>query len=191
MDLINFITEEYTKRVDELAKIYVEKGARASAAGSGKVFEHFIDDVASFIPEIKSIKNDYLKVECDEYKLNNVQVDRHIRDHITRVIKSVIEAKTYLDSCYCERAIIDFTKISESTEVSLETDFVIVTGQVDISKGAYDYCQAICKRHTGRNFKLFVINEIKKRNSKKPLYKEKFTLDQEEVKSFYEYLTSL
>jgi hypothetical protein len=81
-------------------------------------------------------------------------------------------------------------EIAESPEVSGDVEFVIVTGQVTIAKKTFDYYQAFCKKHTGRNFKVFVVNEEKKRNSNRPLYKEKFTLDREVVQEFYDYVAS-
>ena len=66
---------------------------------------------------------------------------------------------------------LDFIEIAESPEVSDDVEFVIVTGQLTIAKKTFDYYQAFCKKHTGRNFKVFVVNEKKTRNSKKPLYK--------------------
>ena len=86
---------------------------------------------------------------------------------------------------------LDFIEIAESPEVSDNVDFVILCGQLTIAKDTYAYYQAFCKKHTGRNFKLFVLNEDKKRNSKRPLYKEKFSLDSQELGKFNDYIASL
>ena len=85
----------------------------------------------------------------------------------------------------------DFIEIAESPEVSDNVDFVVICGQLTIAKDTYAYYQAFCKKHTGRNFRLFVLNEDKKRNSKKPLYKEKFKLDLYELEKFNDYIASL
>ena len=184
------VFENYQYRVDNLYNIYKTDGARKCANESGAVFENFVDDVVTHIPHLKSLKNDYLTVECDGEVMENVQVDRHIRRVVDNAIRIVVESKTYLDACYCKRAVIDFMEIAESPEVSADVEFVIVTGQVTIAKKTFDYYQAFCKKHTGRNFKVFVINEEKKRNSNRPLYKEKFTLDREVVQEFYDYVAS-
>lgn len=184
------VFENYQNRVDNLYNIYKTDGARKCANETGAVFENFVDDIVTQISHLKSLKNDYLTVECDGEVMENVQVDRHIRRVIDNIIRGVIESKTYLDACYCKRAVIDFIEIAESPEVSDDVEFVIVTGQLTIAKKTFDYYQAFCKKHTGRNFKVFVVNEKKTRNSKKPLYKEKFPLDCKVVQEFYDYVAS-
>mgnify|MGYP001321293800 CR=1 FL=1 len=190
--MINSIVERYTNRVNDLQRIH-NISPRKGAAASGEVFEQLVDDVVRKHPNLLSLKNDYLTVECDGFKMNNVQVDRHIRDYViggSGNIRSVIECKTYLDACYCKRAVLDFIEIAESSEVDDTVDFVIVCGQLTIAKDTLAYYQAFCKKHTGRNFQLFVLNDEKKRNSKRPLYKEKFTLDSQELGRFNEYIAS-
>ena len=182
------IVEKYTARVDDLQRVH-NISPRKGAAASGEVFEQLIDDVVRQYPNLLSLKNDYLTVECDGHVMSNVQVDRHIRKNGS--IQSVIESKCYLDACYCKRAVLDFIEIAESPEVSDNVDFVILCGQLTIAKDTYAYYQAFCKKHTGRNFKLFVLNEDKKRNSKRPLYKEKFPLDLQELGKFNDYIASL
>jgi hypothetical protein len=188
IEKINF---NYTQRVGNLIETYNTLGDRKCAGETGEVFEKLIDDVVEYFPHLQSLKNDYLTVECGGYKMTNVQVDRHIRSTIDNTLKSVIEGKTYLDSCYCKRAVVDFMEIAESSEITDNVDFVILTGQISISQDTLNYYQAFCKKHTGRNFKLFVVNEQKSRNSKKPLYKEKFKLDIPELEKFYDYIASL
>lgn len=187
---IEAIVENYNQRVSNLQNIYNEGGARKCAYETGDVFEKIIDDIVVDIDHLISLKNDYLTVECDGYKMNNVQVDRHIRRKSDNSICIVIESKTYLDSCYCKRAVVDFIEIQGSKEVFEDVSFVIITGQVSISKKTFNYYQAFCKKHTGKNFKLFVLNENKKRDSKKPIYKEKFILDVKELKNLYDYIAS-
>jgi hypothetical protein len=182
IEKINF---NYTQRVNNLST------GDKCAGKTGEVFEKLIDDVVEYFPHLQSLKNDYLTVECGGYKMTNVQVDRHIRSAIDNTLKSVIEGKTYLDSCFCKRAVVDFMEIAESSEITDNVDFVILTGQISISQDTLNYYQAFCKKHTGRNFKLFVVNEQKSRNSKKPLYKEKFKLDIPELEKFYDYIASL
>ena len=139
------VFENYQNRVDNLYNIYKTDGARKCANESGAVFENFVDDVVTQIPHLKSLKNDYLTVECDGEVMENVQVDRHIRRVVDNVIRMVVESKTYLDACYCKRAVVDFMEIAESPEVSDDVEFVIVTGQVTIAKKTFDYYQAFCK----------------------------------------------
>ena len=185
------VFENYTARVDDLQRIH-NISPRKGAAASGDVFEKLIDDVVAQFGDLQSLKNDFLTVECDGHVMNNVQVDRHIRGFVPgEKIVSVIESKCYLDACYCKRAVMDFIEIAESPEVSDTVDFVVICGQLTIAKDTYAYYQAFCKKHTGRNFKLFVLNEDKKRNSKRPLYKEKFILDSYEVDKFTKYIAGL
>jgi hypothetical protein len=189
--LFKTINLEYTKRIDNLQKVYNDGGPRKCANESGEVFEKFIDDFISHIPHLKSIKNDYLTTECGGYTMKNVQVDRHIRAIVDNAIKVVIEGKVYLDSCYCKRAVVDFIEIGDSVEASDDLKFVILVGQLSISPNTLNYYREFCKKHTGRYFEVYVINEEKVRNSNKPLYKEKFKLDIQEVKNFYDFITSL
>jgi hypothetical protein len=191
LSIFEEINSLYNQKVNNLMETYKTFGARKCAGESGEVFEKFIDDVVKHFPHLQSLKNDYLTVECNGYKMTNVQVDRHIRSTIDNTLKSVIEGKTYLDSCYCKRAVIDFIEIAESSEITDNVDFVILTGQTSIRQNTFNYYQEFCKKHTGRYFKLFVVNDIKKRNSKKYLYKEKFKLDIQEVERFHDYIASL
>jgi len=182
------VIESYTTRVNDLQRIH-NIGPRKGAAASGEVFEQLVDDVARQYTNLQSLKNDYLTAECDGYEIDTVQVDRHIRKNGN--IISAIECKTYLDACYCKRAVIDFMDIAESPEVNNNVEFVIVAGQESIAENTYNFWQAKCKKHTGRNFKLFLLNEVKKRSSKRPLYKEKFFLDLYELERFNDYIASL
>ena len=184
------VIENYTQRVNKLHTIYDEISPRACANASGEVFEVLIDDTISSFPGLVSLRNDFLTVELNGYVMNNVQVDRHIRNSFGKVV-SVIEGKTYLDSCYCKRVVVDFIEIASSSEIDENVDFVVITGQKTIDPNTYNYYQEFCRKHTGRNFKLFVLNEIKQRNSKKPLYREQFKLDNIELKRFYEYVNRL
>lgn len=189
-DTMNSIIQNYQKRVNNLNNIYYELGPRACANASGEVFENLVDDVVSFYPELKSLKNDFLTVQLEEFTMNNVQVDRHIRNQDNKLL-AVIESKVYLDACYCKRAVVDFLEVSSSDTLNQDIDYVIITGQKTINSNTYNYYQELCKKFTGKYFKLFVLNEVKNRNSKKPLYKETFNLDENELKRFYEYIGEL
>lgn len=187
---MNQIIQNYQQRVNNLYNIYNDFGPRACAAASGEVFEHLVDDVVSCFSTLKSLKNDYLTVHLEAYTMSNVQVDRHIRNSEDKLI-AVVESKVYLDACYCKRAVIDFLEISSSTTINSELEYVIVTGQTTINENTYNFYQELCKKFTGKYFHLFVLNEEKKRNSKKPLYKETFKLDETELQKFYEYIGKL
>ena len=182
------IIESYTTRVNDLQRIH-NIGPRKGAAASGEVFEQLVNDVARQYTNLQSLKNDYLTAECGGYKIKNVQVDRHIRKN--GIILSVIECKVYFEFSYGKRAVTDFIDIAESPEVNDNVEFVIVAGQENIAENSLKYLQAKCKRYTGRNFKLFLLNEVKKRNPNRPLYREKFSLDLHELKRFNDYIASL
>jgi len=183
--------ENYQSAVANLQVVYDKKGARACAAASGDVFENLIDDLISLNPDYKSLKNDYLTVELDGNVMDNVQVDRHIRRVSDNCLRAVIESKTYLDSPFCKRAVVDFIEVCSSNQVDANTQLVVFAGQSCISQKTLNYYQAFCKKYTGRNFNLFLVNEEKKRNSKKPIYKHKFTLDEQEIVRFNNFINSL
>ena len=182
------VIESYTARVNDLQRVH-NISPRKGAAASGEVWEQLIDDVVRQYPNLLSLKNDFLTSECGGHVIDDVQVDRHIRKN--NEIKAVIESKCYLDAPFCGRAVTDFMKIVESPEVNDNVDFVIICGQLTIAKKKYDYLQAFCKKYVGKNFKVFALNENKKRNSKRPLYKEKFPLDLQELGKFNDYIASL
>lgn len=188
---INTAIDNYTSAVENLQVIYNKKGARASAAASGEVFENLIDDLVVLNSNYKSLKNDYLTVELDGNVMDNVQVDRHIRRIVDNAIRAVVESKTYLDSPFCKRAVVDFIEACSSDQVDENTELVIFAGQSCISKKTLNYYQAFCKKYTGRNFHLFLVNEDKKRDSKRPLYKHKFTLDETELTRFSNFINTL
>lgn len=187
---MNSIFENYERRVNRLEEIYSELGPRACANSSGEVFESLIDDVVSHFQNLKSIKNDFLTVQLNGYSMSNVQVDRHIRNSENKLL-AVVESKVYLDACYCKRAVVDFLEIHSSDNTNVDIEYVIVTGQKTIHTDTYAYYQELCKKFTGKYFKLFILNETKKRNSKKPLYQEKFKLDSNEINQFYEFISKL
>jgi hypothetical protein len=187
---MNRIIQNYQDRVETLQDIYYEFGPRACANESGKVFELLVDDVVSDFQTLKSLENDYLKVQLEQCTMDNVQVDRHIRNEYNQLI-AVVESKVYLDACYCKRAVVDFLEVSSSDNLDSDVEYVIVTGQTSIKTETYNYYQELCKKFTGKYFNLFVLNEDTKRSSKKPLYKERFKLNETELKRFYDYVSEL
>ena len=179
--------QNYTRDLNKLQQIYDRKGPRAAANASGDLFEHLVDDLVSLISQLKSLKNDYLTAYCLNESRDNVQVDRHIRT-LENILKLAIECKAYLDASYCMRAVANFIEISRATDNDVK--FVIFCGQRSIAESTLRYYQALCKEATGRSFEVFVVNDIKKRDSKKPIYREKFSLDLKELDRFYEYIAS-
>jgi len=179
--------QNYVRDLNNLQQIYDRKGPRAAANASGDLFEHLVDDIVSLISQLKSLKNDYLTAHCLNESRDNVQVDRHIRT-LENILKIAVECKAYLDASYCMRAVANFIEISRASDSDVK--FVLFCGQKSIAESTLRYYQALCKEATGRSFELFVVNDIKKRDSKKPIYREKFSLDLNELNRFYEYISN-
>jgi len=97
------------------------EGEIREAAGNlvEKVLQNIFDSINEYFPDLKIVSKvgstDFLSKEII-YKgrnvtFNKIQVDRHVWVKGERVC--FIENKTYLDSCYYDRALADFRKIAQ------------------------------------------------------------------------------
>ena len=184
------IIEIYNNEVDSLVHLYKTKGGGAVRNKSGLAFENFIENICR-INNLDAKRNDHKKSEIiDGEQIVNLQVDKHCyRDG---VLVKMIESKTYLDACYIKRAVDDFIDLHNSPDVPDNVEYAIVTGQRALGDKPLKYHSAKFKRATGKDFKIFIINQHKQRNSKKAIYMEMyrsdFNLDISEVKEFSEWL---
>ena len=103
-----------------------------------------------------------------------------------------IESKCYLDAWYLTRAIVNFTDLYNSPDVPKNVEYAIVAGQKSVAEKSLKFESARFKRATGKDLKLFVLNQHKKRDPKKAIYMEEyrndFNLDMDVVKDFVEWL---
>ena len=184
------IVETYNNEVDALSLLHKNEGGGKARNGSGLAFENFIEGVCD-VNNLVSKHNDYKKSEIiDGEQIDNLQVDKHIyRDN---VMVKAIESKTYLDACYLKRAVEDFIDLHNSPDVPDNVEYAIVAGQKCIAEKSLKFESAKFKRSTGKDLKLFVLNQHKIRNPKKAIYMEMyrndFNLDMNEVNKFVEWL---
>ena len=184
------IIETYNNEVDDLARLHKEEGGGKARSKSGLAFENFIGGVCD-VNNLVSKHNDYKKSEIiDGEQIDNLQVDKHCyRDN---VLVKVIESKAYLDFSYLKRAVNDFTDLYNSPDVPKNVEYAIVAGQKCVAEKSLKFESAKFKRATGKDLKLFVLNQHKIRDPKKAIYMEMyrndFNLDMSEVKDFVEWL---
>ena len=187
---MNEIVETYNKEVDALSLLHKKGGGGKARNGSGLAFENFIGGVCD-VNNLVAKKNDYKRSEIiNGEQINNLQVDKHCyRDN---VLVKMIESKTYLDACYLKRAVDDFIDLHNSPDVPDNLEYSIVTGQECVAENALKYHTAKFKRATGKDLKVFILNQHKKRNGNKAIYMEEyrnnFNLDMSEVEVLVEWL---
>lgn len=190
MSNLNLIVDAYNAEVAELPYLHLTEGGGKARNASGVIFEKLIGRICND-NGYEARKNDYKKTEeIDGFSLKNLQVDKHI--YKNTVMKKAVECKTYLDSCYLKRAVIDFIELNNSPEVPDDVDYAIIAGQECVSKDSLNYYCAYFKKMTGKQVNIFIINKFKKRNAKRAIYMEKFNddfqLDIQEVEKFVEWL---
>ena len=184
------IIEIYNKEVDALVQFHKNEGGGKARSKSGLAFENFIGSVCD-VNNLVSKHNDFKKSEIiDGEQITNLQVDKHCyRDN---VLVKVIESKAYLDFSYLKRAVNDFIDLHNSPDVPDNVEYAIVAGQASIAEKSLKFESAKFKRATGKDLKLFVINQHKKRNPKKAIYMEEyrndFNLDMDVVNEFVKWL---
>ena len=184
------IIEIYNKEVDALVQFHKNEGGGKARSKSGLAFENFLKSVCD-VNDLVAKKNDYKKSEIiDGEQLDRLQVDKHCyRDN---VLVKAIESKTYLDACYLTRAIVNFTDLYNSPDVPKNVEYAIVAGQKCVAEKSLKFESAKFKRSTGKDLKLFVLNQHKKRNPKKAIYMEEyrndFNLDMDVVNEFVKWL---
>lgn len=202
-EVIKNVSICYDNEQRNLAKIAISaptEGVIRDAAGKlvENVLQNIINTINACVPNYKIVSKvgstDYLSKSINYkgslYSMNTIQVDRHVFSNGKRI--AFIENKTYLDSCYYDRALADFRKIIESLsqhghKIS-DLDFVVFAGQNAASENTLKMYEADFWNFT-RHYTDGVGIEPKtffflkgKRSSSHPLYKEKHPLNEENIK---------
>ena len=142
--VIQEIEQCYTVEQKKLVGIGVKhqtEGEIRYAAGVlvENILQKIFDTINSFLGNDKIISKvgstDYLKKETlykgKIYTNNKIQVDRHVWYQGKRI--AFIENKTYLDSCYYDRALADFKKICQALLQAKQNPcdclFIVFAGQ--------------------------------------------------------------
>lgn len=190
MNNLDIIIEAYNSEVEDIPRIHKEEGGGKARNASGVLFENFIKRVCAD-NNLVAKKNDYKRSKeiCGLF-VNNLQVDKHI--YRGGFFKKALESKTYLDSCYLKRAVLDFIELHESPDVPNDVEYAIFTGQKCVSEDTLKYYLAYFKSKTNKDLSIFVVNKQKKRSASKAIYMENyskdFQLDIGEVNKFVEWL---
>lgn len=153
----------------------------------------FLDD--NIVSKVGS--TDYLKKEIlyknVKYINNHIQVDRHVWYKGKRL--AFIENKTYLDTCYYDRALADFKKIAQSLVQNSynpkECLFIVFAGQkagkenTFLTYEAEFWYETKSLMGTNEGIEPKTIYFLKgTRNSSKPLYKIKHELNFDNIYKF-------
>lgn len=172
-----------------------------------RILQTIFDTINSFLPADKIVskvgRSDFL-TKTIEYKGNtytnkSIQVDRHIWFKDTRI--AFIENKTYLDSCYYDRALADFKKIVQSL-VQHNHDprkclFIVFAGQkagkdntfLTYEAEFWHETKSILHSNEGIEPKtFFFLKGI--RSSGKPLYKVKHEINDDALVAFTKLILS-
>ena len=204
-----FYDKEHVKLVNLGKKAKTEGEIRAAA---GVFIENFLQNIFNqinkHVPNAKIISKvgttDYLSLNI-KYKgkkaaNNQIQVDRHVFSKGKRI--AFIENKTYLDSCYYDRALADFRKIVQSIKQSkkepADCKYIVFAGQNAASNNKLFFYEAeffndikhLTKNGKGVDVKIFFFLKGKRKSSL-PLYKVKHELDDKVLKEFISYMLSL
>ena len=142
--VIKEVSKCYDKEQAALAKIGLQHNTEGEIRyAAGVLVEHIlqniIDTINSFLQKAKLDSkvgsSDFLSKETfykgNTYVNKRIQVDRHVWYNNERI--AFIENKTYLDSCYYDRALADFKKICQSLlqakKDPCECLFIVFAGQ--------------------------------------------------------------
>lgn len=204
--VIDDIVAKYDSEQANLVNIglhHTTEGEIRYAAGElvEKILQSIFDSINSFLPNEKIISKvgstDYLKKEIDykgvKYINDTIQVDRHVWYKNKRI--AFIENKTYLDTCYYDRALADFKKICQALlqerKNPLDCLFIVFAGQkagkdntfLTYEAEFWHETKSIMNSEYGIEPKtIYFLKGI--RNSSKPLYKIKHILDIDNIKNF-------
>lgn len=192
--LFSALEKMYDEEQAKLLRIYEGAGQGAVREATGDLHESMIDLLIGLMPNYTSTQGtaDYLERKVvtatgEILKEDNIQVDRHIKKN--GEYYAFIEAKTYLDASFLSRAVGDLVKIWKSLKQTKgiahanRMHYIVFVGQDAISENKRKILQAEFFEMTGCEMKIFCVEEGK-RTSKKPLYKNKFLLNEKTVNSF-------
>lgn len=213
-NILSKIHEWYEKNHPEL----VRQAASAKNGGqiraiSGRFVESFLQNIFDMINtefklnekiESKVGDTDCLTKKTDyngtTYTLRHIQVDRHVSIGSKRI--AFIENKTYLDSCYWDRALADFRKIvsalKQSGQKPEDVAYIVFAGQDSQDKEtklAYEgdfFNDAKAFTADGSGIKPHIFHFLEgKRKSNKPMYKIKYEIQDDVLKDFIKLILGL
>jgi len=110
---------------------------------NGQFVEKIIDIIVDHIPHAECKKNDPVEIRTPRGNVKHHSVDRHI--YVGSRLVHVIECKTYLDSCYLERAYNDMKLFKKYIGPGVITTVVALEDNcAESAKGFYadhfDHC---------------------------------------------------
>jgi len=200
---------EHAELVNFAEKHKQDGGQKREA--SGRFIENFLQNIFDEINKMFNIQiiskvgsTDFLTKKINYngkiYELNHIQVDRHVSYNNKRI--AFIENKTYLDSCYWDRALADFRKIIASLKQNgynpEDMEYIVFSGQDSLdhdTKLAYEGdffndSKMFTSNKKGIKPHVFFFLD-KKRSSQKPMYKIKFDIQDKVLKEFIELILNL
>lgn len=180
-------------------------------AASGQFIEKFLQNIFDEINnrfnitiESKIGSSDFLTKKIDYngkiYELNHIQVDRHVSYNSKRI--AFIENKTYLDSCYWDRALADFRKIISALKQNglkpEDMEYIVFSGQDSLdndTKLAYEGdffndSKIFTTNNHGIKPHVFCFLE-QKRNSSRPMYRVKYKIQDAVLQEFIKLILHL
>ena len=186
------IRAQYEADVDALPSIHANGGGGKARNASGLVYENLIKrtiEAMGLTPK----KNDYKSTEeIDGVSMSNLQVDWHI--YKGEQLRLFVESKTYLDSCYLMRAVIDLIELNSSPDTPDDCQFAIFAGQDACKAESMTYYSAFFKKHTGKELRIFFVNPQKRRSSSRSIFKaecrEDFTLSSAVHQEFIDWVSA-
>lgn len=199
------VRESYDKEQASLVEIgihHITEGEIRYAAGEfvESILQTIFNELNNYLPDkiISNVgKKDGLNKEIiykgQKYIIKGLQVDRHVWYKGKRL--AFIENKTYLDSCYYDRALADFRKIVhaliQNNQNPKDCLFIVFAGQKAASDNTllayegdfWNDTKSIMNTETGiEPISIFFLQNI--RSSAKPLYKIKHPLDEGNILKF-------
>jgi hypothetical protein len=180
---LKLINEFYQEEVSKLLQNHKKNGQGNTRDVIGNLYETLAKKIIlSIDPKLEVRKNDFLTIysKSNQYKIDNVQVDWHV--YKNNELLFIVECKTYLDVCYLKRALEDFSSIRK---IKGNVPSIIFTGQMAVGKDALGFY------NEEYEFETFVVNQTKKRNSQKPIYKTCDPLDNKELERFVQYVNTI
>ena len=202
---------------DREQEALVQLGRRSKTEGeiraaAGNLVEHLLQNIIDTLNqeiqeariESKVGSTDFLTKEI-EYKgkiftFDQIQVDRHVWANGRRI--AFIENKTYLDSCYYDRALADFRKIAQSLNQHgvdpVECQYIVFVGQnaasgktlLTYEADFWNDVKHLTKAPEGITPKVFFFLKGK-RSSQLPLYKIRHELNEPTIRAFTRLMISL
>ena len=216
-EIIEKVVQNVQKRYDlEQSKLH-NLSLHAKTEGeirecAGNLVESVLQEVFSTlnacIPNAKIVSKvgstDFLskniKYKGRTLSFNTIQVDRHVWANGQRIC--FIENKTYLDSCYYDRALADFRKIAQSLSQHgkdpADYKYIVFAGQSALNEDTmftyeadfWEDTRHLTPNPDGLETKTFFFLKGK-RSSAKPLYKVKHELDKRTIRLLVTYLLTM